>query len=83
MKDDYKSLMTFEDQGEAFALGFECGLIWQKMDRMESFNKYIFHAKNQKEIKKMCKRFLYQFSIEHIDDEWRTLTAQINLLLIN
>lgn len=72
---DNETLMTFIDQSESFALGFECGLMWQKMDAGESFTKYVFHRKNEKEVEKMCRRFHYRYLLIFLNDEWSELTA--------
>lgn len=69
-------IMPFKDQSESFTHGFECGLIWQKMDAGESFNRYVFHKKNEMEVEKMCKRFHYEYLLIFINDEWSELTAK-------
>ena len=75
-----KLLMPFigKNDNPLYIKGFECGQIWEQMKQNKSFNKYLFHTENIKQIEMVCKRFLYDFNIEKIDETWSELTAVIS-----
>jgi hypothetical protein len=76
-------LMPFFDDHKKFTNGFECGIIWEKMCKGESFTKYIIHLVNKKQIEFMGKRFHYSINIEQIDEEWANLNGSIDLSKAN
>ena len=72
-----KLLMPFLDQSKSFTLGFEAGQIWTNMQKNYSFDKYLVHRENKEQIEMMCKRFLYEFYFEQVDETWMNLTAKL------
>lgn len=82
MSQERKIIMPFIDQSQNFTNGFECGQIWERMERGEKFDKYLMHPDNQLQVEMMCKRFLYKGTIE-ISGEWAFLTAEIDLSKTN
>ncbi len=81
--EDFNLVMSFNDQSNSFTHGFECGQIWEQMKSNKKFDKYLFHINNKEQIEMMCKKFLYTYSIEIIDDTWCYLTGEINLAFAN
>lgn len=78
-----KMLMPFKDLSESFVHGFECGQIWEKMVGNQSFDAYLFHVKNRKQVEMICQRFQYEFKIEQLNEEWCTLSGKPNNIIKN
>ena len=73
-----KLLMPFVDQSKEFAFGFECGRFYEMMNNGVSIEKHLFNSENEKQIELMCKRYHYQYTIEHIAEGWANLTAKLD-----
>lgn len=71
-------LMPFLDKSETYVLGFEIGQMWEKMDKNEKLENYLFHTENTKQVELMCKRFLYSYEIEIIDSTWSKINCEIS-----
>ena len=48
----YGLVMPFEDESHSFVHGFECGIIWHRMDINDKFEKHLCHTQNIRQIKK-------------------------------
>ena len=73
--DGFKLLMPFINQHPAYAYGFECGRLWERMARGEKMEHESIHAENKEQIELMCLRFLYDFEIGVEVDGWCSLNA--------
>lgn len=72
--------MPFIDASESFTNGFECGQIYQMMERKEVFENYLIHSCNKEQIKLIAIRFGYAITVsESIDIEWCYLNGKIDL----
>jgi hypothetical protein len=61
----YRPILTFDDQSESFAMGFQAGEIWTLMKTREPFRATI-RGENLELIQRMPSRMNYKFSIEPI-----------------
>lgn len=77
MSKDNALLMPFEDESPSFVNGFEIGQMWEKMNRTEDFDGYLFHTENKKQVEMMCKRFHFSCRIYKVDETWSSLYAEI------
>ncbi len=68
-------LMPFFDDSPAFALGFECGQLWEKFQSGDVIENYLIHTKNIPQIKKIAETFLTEVEFEK-GDEWSTFSAK-------
>lgn len=75
---DMTLLMPFVDQSENFVHGFECGQLWLRMEQGFTFDNYVFHTENLKQVEMMCMRFHYTHRIDKIDDCWSSLFANVD-----
>ena len=48
--EDFGLQMPFLDESESFALGFEMGILWQKMEKRETLLDVMIHSKNEKQL---------------------------------
>lgn len=80
---DTKLIMKFIDESQNFTYGFECGIIWERMERSGEFINHAFHAENKQQIEMMCKRFGYEYSMIDYALGWCLLTATINPTINN
>jgi hypothetical protein len=69
-------LMPFIDESESFANGFECGIIWNKIEEGETLNGHLIHVENIKQIEMICSSFGVDCGIEIVDDTWAYLTIK-------
>lgn len=69
-------LMPFLDESESFTNGFECGIIWNKIEEGEILDKHLIHCENIKQIEMICSSFGVDFGIEIVNDEWAYLTVK-------
>lgn len=76
----YIALMPFVGDNDhiKFVHGFECGQIWQRMERGEVLKDYLFHTENTKQVEMMCRRFHYEFSMNEISETFSMLNARIS-----
>jgi hypothetical protein len=79
-KDDYQSLMPFDDESESFTNGFECGQMFNTLESGKDIDKKITHTVNRNQLRKMCELFNYEFSFEALNEEWDYFTAKLNIL---
>lgn len=70
----YLLLSEFIDESESFALGFECGCIYQRIKEGETFEKQLIHKRNVAQIKMLCDVFYVEVFVEDIDNTWSHLT---------
>jgi len=79
--DDNQLLMPFigENDDPKYVTGFEAGMMWRMMENGQEFDNYLFHASNQDQIELMCRRFLYSYRIDTIDETWCSLFASIGI----
>lgn len=61
-----------------FALGFEAGMIYERLKRSEPFVQVI-HLKNVEQITAICERSGRSYEIEAIDDMWSQLAVYLRL----
>lgn len=81
--ENFSLLMPFIIDSRDFVHGFECGQIWEKMNKNEKFDNYVFHTENAAQIEMMCRRHQYKYRIDKIDDTWSSLFAELDLSLAN
>lgn len=65
-------LIPFKDESETFTLGFECGMLWERIKEGEKFTQPV-HAKNIEQIESICEAFSVEFRIERVNEEWAHL----------
>lgn len=60
----YSLLMSFGDQSKSFCHGWECGKLWEKMDRAEPLDHITVHSANAEQIRMIAKHFDYKIELE-------------------
>jgi len=71
---DYALLVSFPIQDEAFTLGVEAGIFWQRLSMGEREFEYLAHTKNLECLTRMVTAMDLQMRILTRDDEWMTLS---------
>lgn len=69
-------LMPFVNETKDFTLGFECGIIWQKIQAGEPIDQFLFHVSNARQVAMICKHFDVRFDIKNVDETWNELTIK-------
>tara|TARA_B100002049_G_C15942970_1_gene317166 strand:- start:269 stop:553 length:285 start_codon:yes stop_codon:yes gene_type:complete len=54
MDNEYGLIVSFPDQSETFVLGFEAGMIWQRLESGETEFEAVAHAGNSEVIYRMA-----------------------------
>ncbi len=68
-------LMSFIDGSESFTQGFESGQIWEKCKAGESFENYLCHRENRKQIRLIMDHFGYRGRFDNVDDTWSEING--------
>jgi hypothetical protein len=77
MKDTKSTLLVpFLDETESFTLGFECGIIWSKLEKEEEITNQLIHLKNKEQIMLLCANFSLFANVERYCDEWGYLSVK-------
>lgn len=78
MMSEFGLLMPFkgENKDPIFVKGFECGMIWEGLERKIHYEKKAVHKDNEEQIRMMLDRAMYEYEFEEYDDEWTFLTAR-------
>lgn len=85
---EFRCLVPFPDQSESFVLGFEAGMIWQRMVSAETpiKNGCAYHTANRTVFSRMADAQGYDAEFEPCDDldEWMvaTFTTRSNRLRV-
>jgi hypothetical protein len=74
--DDYSLVMPFIDQSPSFALGFECGLLYQQMAEGKTIKDEIIHTENREQVEEICRRFRYEYEIGVSVSGWNSFNAK-------
>lgn len=76
MSTEYEMILQFDDQSPSFALGFQAGMIWKKMETREEFTEQ-FCGEILELVQRMASRKNYRFEITNADEhgEWFNLHA--------
>lgn len=83
---EFRCLVPFPDQSESFVLGFEAGIIWQRMAQKEQIigglNEVATHSENETVFQRMADAQGYDLDIAPCDSEWiiATFTKRQNRL---
>lgn len=64
----YSLLMSFVDQSHSFVHGYECGKLWELMDRGEPIDQNV-HSANAEQIRMMAKHHDYKIELEPFSRE--------------
>lgn len=69
--EEFKPLMPFFDESHSFTNGFECGMLWVKMQAGEPIGGELpVHTENLPQIQLMCKHFGYEIEVKPYDETW-------------
>ena len=69
-------LMPFTDSSESFTNGFECGQIWEHLQRDEYHTAMVVHSANCEQIKLICEHFGYDFTLVDNEDGWHIFSCR-------
>lgn len=75
--------MPFKNNSEDFALGFECGQIWEMLNHCTKISGKYVHEENKEQIERICQRFHAKYSLEECYEGWLILDAEIDLKKAN
>jgi hypothetical protein len=77
MKKEYGMVMEFIDPSPEFTNGFECGLIWQKLNDGNVLTGYTVHTENSAQIQMICDHFNVPCVIKPYksDSSWAELST--------
>jgi hypothetical protein len=76
MSDRNTLLMPFLDKSENFTNGFECGIVWNKIEEGETLERHLIHEENIHQIEMICKSFGVEAEIEVTENGWAYLTLR-------
>lgn len=75
--------MRFKSDSPDFALGFQCGQIWERLNHCDVIEGLYIHADAKDQIESICKRFHAKYKIEPAGEGWFLLDAKIDVSLAN
>jgi hypothetical protein len=68
-------IISFADQSESYVLGFEAGLLYQRLDSGEAIEDYSVHANNAETLVRIAKHFGFAATLEATGtDGWSTIS---------
>lgn len=70
-------IMPFLNESKDFVLGFECGQIWDRLDKEEELILAIVHTENASQIKLMCEHYGYEFDYDTLDESWIRIKIEL------
>ena len=72
---EYTIGMAFVDQSQSFCLGFEAGILYEKLKGGEMPDKYMVHTENLRQIKLMVSNFNLECFVDPTEvSEWVQVT---------
>jgi hypothetical protein len=74
-KAEYECTMPFVNQQPDFAFGFECGMLYGKLEHGEDIVNDLHNTENAAQIEAMLKRFGYVYTITSLDCGWILINA--------
>lgn len=75
--------MKFKSDSPEFAMGFQCGQIWERLNHCDVIEGLYIHAGVKNQIESICKRFHAIYTIEPAGDGWFLLDAKIDVSIAN
>lgn len=75
--EDNICIMPFLNESKDFALGFECGQIWNRLEKEEELIEAIIHLENAGQIRLMCHHHGYEFDYESLDESWINIKIEL------
>ena len=69
-------LCKFFTDDPVFALGFECGIIWEQIKNCGDITARPIHENNIEQIQEICKTFGVECNIELASEGWAILTVE-------
>ncbi len=69
-------LMPFVNDTKDFTLGYEAGIIFEKVQNGETLTNYMFHRDNIEQVEIIMKTLLSEFKIEIVNEDWAILNMK-------
>lgn len=74
--EEYVMLYPFLTDDSNWVLGYECGMMSEKMRNSDEFDEYVFHSKNADQLKVILDHYGYEYNITISDEDWSYLNAK-------
>jgi hypothetical protein len=69
-------IMPFLDNSESFCYGFECGILWCRMNNNDVFEQALIHSSNVAQVRLMAEHHGYDYSISEAGEGWAYLSGK-------